>query len=151
MPPKRDITSAVNFTKNQKRYIQKSDPHKHWVYTTSYITHLTVSTKKQRILNIELTIYRKRLTRNTSKGIPLCTNSPQFRFPFSCGSRNPDGIGIAVIRHAPAHFIIPACLDLVEDRIARLDGDPVLRCQVRDALGLIQFSVDQVVRRLEFH
>ena len=48
-------------------------------------------------------------------------------------------------------MIIPARLNLVEDRIARLRSDQVLRCQVDDAFGLIEFSVDQVVRHLEFH
>ena len=56
-----------------------------------------------------------------------------------------------VVREAPGNMKIAALLNLVQDRIARLQSDPVLRCQVRDAFGLIEFSVDQVVRRLEFH
>ena len=66
-------------------------------------------------------------------------------------SRNPNSIGIAVIRKAPCDLKIATLLNLIENRVARLNEDPVLDCQVRDALGLIKFSVDQVVRRLEFH
>ena len=40
--------------------------------------------------------------------------------------RDPDGVGISVIRQAPGDVIIPARLDLVEDRIAGLWSDPVL-------------------------
>ena len=39
----------------------------------------------------------------------------------------------------------------MQDRIARLLSDLVLRYQVRDALGLIEFSVNQGVRRLVPH
>ena len=39
----------------------------------------------------------------------------------------------------------------MQNRIARLGVDPVISCQMRDALGLIQLRVNQIVRRLEFH
>ena len=69
----------------------------------------------------------------------------------SAPSRNPDSIGIPVVRQAPRDMKIATRLDFMEDRIARLRSDPVLRCQVCDAFSFIEFSVDQVVRRLEFH
>ena len=65
--------------------------------------------------------------------------------------RNPNSIDIPVIRQAPGDLIIPALLDLVENRIARPQVDPVLRCQMRDARGLIQLRVNQILRCLEFH
>ena len=69
----------------------------------------------------------------------------------SAPPRDPHSIGIPIIRQAPCDLKIPALLDLVENRIARPQVDPVLRCQMRDALGLIQLRVDQILMRLEFH
>ena len=66
-------------------------------------------------------------------------------------SRDPNCIGIAIVRQVPGDLKIPARFNLVQDCIARLRSDPVLRCQMCDALSFIEFSVDQVVRRLEFH
>ena len=85
------------------------------------------------------------------KHILLISSLILIRFPFNCVSRNPDGVGIPVIRQAPRDLKIPTRFNLVQDRIARLRSDPVLRCQVRDAFSFIEFSVDQVVHRLEFH
>ena len=65
--------------------------------------------------------------------------------------RNPNGVDVPIIRQAPGDLIIAALFDLIENRIARLDVDPVLRCQMRDALGLIQLRVNQILIRLEFH
>ena len=65
--------------------------------------------------------------------------------------RDPDDVGIPVVCRAPRDMKIAPRLDFMKDRIARLRSDPVLRCQVCDAFSFIEFSVDQVVRRLEFH
>ena len=69
----------------------------------------------------------------------------------STRTRNPNRIGIPVIRQAPCDLKIATLLNLIENRVARLDGDPVLACQVRDTLGFIQLSVDQIFWGLEFH
>ena len=65
--------------------------------------------------------------------------------------RDPDGVGVPVVRQAPRDMKIAPCLDFMKDRIAHLWSDPVLRCQVCNAFSFIEFSVDQIVRRLEFH
>ena len=42
--------------------------------------------------------------------------------------------------YAPGDLKIATLFGLVEDCVARLDGDAVLGCQVCDAFGLIEFS-----------
>ena len=73
---------------------------------------------------------------------------PYFRLTSSICPRNPDGIGIPTIRNAPNDLKIAALFNLVENRIARPRSDPVLSCQMRDAFGFIEFSVNQKFRRL---
>ena len=66
-------------------------------------------------------------------------------------SRNPDSVAMSIVRETSRDVKIVALFDLMQDRIAGADGDSVLACQMRDALGFIEFSVNQVFRRLEFH
>ena len=58
---------------------------------------------------------------------------------------------LPVICQAPGDLKIAALLDLVEDRIALPHVYPVIQGQMRDALGLIQLRVNQILIRLEFH
>ena len=53
-----------------------------------------------------------------------------FCFPQSTHPRDANRVGIAVVHNAPGDLKIPALLDLVEDRIARLDfAVNTARCQ----------------------
>ena len=64
----------------------------------------------------------------------------------STPSRNPNRIGIPVIRQTPGNVKIAALLNLIEYRMTQLRMDPVLQGMMRYALGCIQFRVNQKIR-----
>ena len=76
----------------------------------------------------------------------LISEKSQSTFP-----RGADGVGVSAVYESPDDLVVAARLNFVEDRIAGVDAGLVLGCEMRDALGFVKFSVDQVVRRLESH
>ena len=58
---------------------------------------------------------------------------------------------MSVVGESPGDLVVAARLNLVQDRIAGVDADLVLGCYVGDALGFVELSVDEIVRRPESH